>query len=350
VPPLADSSHGETTGNFSSIGSHFMTVRTEMAPVKSVTLGGAGTVVVVAPSLTTHPVVELADAARVKPSKLSDYLCLTKPEVTFLVLIATALGGFMAAASPDLLLLFHAVFGTALVAGGTAALNHYIEREHDGKMRRTANRPLPSGRLSEREALGFGAGISVAGIVYLAILVNWLTSLLGLATLLSYLFIYTPLKRRSTWATFVGAFPGAAPALMGWAAITGSLSAGAWALYALLFVWQFPHFLAIAWMYREDYARAGMLMLPARDPQGDTAFRQILGYSMVLIPVSLLPAILGMTGSIYLWSAAVLGFAFLYFAWHVSRERTKLGAKMLLHATVIYLPVIYALMVANKLA
>jgi protoheme IX farnesyltransferase len=168
----------------------------------------------------------------------------------------------MAVESPDILVLCHAVFGTALVAGGTAALNHYIEREHDAKMRRTANRPLPSGRLSAREARTFGIGISVMGIVYLAVLVNWLTSLLGLVTLLSYLFIYTPLKRRTTWATFVGAFPGAAPVLMGWAALTGSLSLGAWALYALLFVWQFPHFLAIAWMYREDYARAGMLMLP----------------------------------------------------------------------------------------
>jgi protoheme IX farnesyltransferase len=308
-----------------------------------------GTVAVVAPALKAHQGARPVDTAQAKPSRLSDYLCLTKPEVTFLVLIATALGGFMAVESPDLLRLFHAVLGTALVAGGTAALNHYIEREHDAKMRRTANRPLPSGRLSGREALAFGVGISMAGVLYLAVLVNWLTCFLGLATLLSYLCIYTPLKRRTTWATFVGAFPGAAPVLMGWAAMTGSLSVGAWALYALLFVWQFPHFLAIAWMYREDYARAGMLMLPARDPHGDAAFRQILGYSLALIPVSLLPTLLGMTGSIYLWSVAVLGLGFLYFAWHVSRERTKIGAKMLLHVTVIYLPVVYAVMAASKI-
>lgn len=326
-----------------------MTVRAEMAQVKSAALGGAGTVAVVAPPLKSHQATGSADSAQIRSSKLGDYLCLTKPEVTFLVLIATALGGFMAVGSPDLLLLCHAVFGTALVAGGTAALNHYIEREHDAKMRRTANRPLPSGRLSAPEVLTFGLGISVAGIVYLAVLVNWLTSLLGLVTLLSYLFVYTPLKRRTTWATFVGAFPGAAPVLMGWAAMTGSLSLGAWALYALLFVWQFPHFLAIAWMYREDYARAGMLMLPARDPQGDAAFRQILGYSLLLVPVSLLPTLLGMTGSVYLWSVAVLGLGFLYFAWRASRDRTKLGAKMLLHVTVIYLPVVYAVMVANKI-
>ena len=326
-----------------------MTVRAEMAQVKSAALSGAGTVAVVVPPLKSHQTAGLADCAQVKPSKLSDYLCLTKPEVTFLVLIATALGGFMAVESPDLLVLCHAVFGTALVAGGTAALNHYLEREHDAKMRRTASRPLPSGRLSAREAFTFGIGISAMGIVYLAVLVNWLTSLLGLVTLLSYLFIYTPLKRRTTWATFVGAFPGAAPVLMGWAAMTGSLGPGAWALYALLFIWQFPHFLAIAWMYREDYARAGMLMLPSRDPQGDAAFRQILGYSLVLVPVSLIPTLLGMTGSVYLWCVAALGLGFLYFAWHVSRERTKLGAKMLLHATVIYLPVVYAVMVANKI-
>jgi protoheme IX farnesyltransferase len=325
-----------------------MSVRAEMAQVEPTSFGGVGTVEVVVPSLKPHQAAGPADAAHSKPSKLSDYLCLTKPEVTFLVLIATALGGFMASESPDLLVLFHAVLGTGLVAGGTAALNHYIEREHDRKMRRTANRPLPSGRLTAREALVFGVGISVAGIVYLAVLVNLLTSFLGLATLLSYLCIYTPLKRRTTWATFVGAFPGAAPALMGWAAVTGNLSMGAWALYALLFVWQFPHFLAIAWMYREDYARAGMLMLPADDPRGDVAFRQILGYSVALIPVSLLPALLGMTGSVYLWTVAILGFAFLCFAWQVSRERTTTSARMLLHVTVIYLPLVYALMVANK--
>ena len=326
-----------------------MTFRAEMAQVKSTALGRVGAVAVVTPALKAHQAAASSEAIQVKPSKLSDYLCLTKPEVTFLVLIATALGGFMAVQSPDLLLLCHAVFGTALVAGGTAALNHYVEREHDAKMRRTANRPLPSGRLSALEALMFGAGDCDGGHSVPRGFSELAESLLGLVTLLSYLFIYTPLKRQTTWATFVGAFPGAAPVLMGWAAMTGSLSVGAWALYALLFVWQFPHFLAIAWMYREDYARAGMLMLPARDPQGDVAFRQILGYSLLLLPVSLLPTLLGMTGSVYLWSVAVLGLGFLYFAWHVSRERTKLGARMLLHVTVIYLPVVYAVMVANKI-
>ena len=326
-----------------------MSVRAEMPPVKSASLSRAGAVAVAVPSLT-QPIPGPAIAAQAKPSKLSDYLCLTKPEVTFLVLIATALGGFMADKAPDVVLLLHAVFGTALVAGGTAALNHYLEREHDGKMRRTAHRPLPAGRLRAQEVLAFGVSLSIAGVLYLALVVNWLTSALGLATLLSYLLVYTPLKRKTTWATFVGAFPGAAPVLMGWSAMQGSLGVEAWALYALLFVWQFPHFLAIAWMYREDYARAGMLMLPAEDPKGDVAFRQILGYSVALVPVSLLPAILGMTGNFYLWTVALLGFAFLAFAWHVSGERSKTGARMLLHATVIYLPLVYALMAVNKIS
>ncbi|MCI0625442.1 MAG: heme o synthase [Acidobacteria bacterium] len=331
-----------------------MRVPAEIAQVDSASLvrGGVATGTVAAtarkPQHAPNPAESLQEALQARPSKLSDYVSLTKPEVTFLVLIATALGGFMATESLELVLLCHAVFGTALVAGGTAALNHYWEREHDGKMRRTANRPLPSGRLKPREVLAFGAALSVAGILYLALQVNWLTSLLGLATLLSYLLIYTPLKRKTAWATSIGAFPGAAPVLMGWAAVRGSLSIEAWALYALLFVWQFPHFLAIAWMYREDYARAGMLMLPARDPRGDAAFRQILGYSAALIPVSLLPSLLGMTGSIYLWSVAVLGLGFFCFAWQVSRERSKFHAKMLLHATVVYLPVVYAIMVINK--
>jgi len=211
-------------------------------------------------------------------SKTPDYFCLIKPEVTFLVLIATGLGCYMASQGVlSLLILFHAVLGTALVAGGTATLNHYIERDLDGRMRRTSQRPLPAGRLSPREVLSFGVALSVAGGLYLACFVNLLTCTIGLLTLLSYLLIYTPLKRKSSWATFVGAFPGAAPVLMGWTAVRNSAGLEAWVLYALLFAWQFPHFLAIAWMYKEDYSRAGMLMLPQQDPEGNRAFLQILG-------------------------------------------------------------------------
>jgi protoheme IX farnesyltransferase len=282
-------------------------------------------------------------------SSLRDYFTLIKPEVTFLVLIATALGCAMASDRVDLLALLHVLVGTALVAGGTATLNHYLERTYDGRMRRTANRPLPSGRLTPQAVFNFGLALSVGGVVYLALLVNLLTSLIGLLTLLSYLLIYTPLKRRTSFCTLIGAFPGAAPALMGWASARNSLSAEAWVLYAILFFWQFPHFLAIAWMYREDYARAGMLMLPSNDASGSVAFRQILSFSLILIPVSLIPTLVGMTGGLYLISAIVLGLGLFFCALRASQYRTKAWAKNLLHASVIYLPLVYAFMLVDKL-
>jgi len=282
-------------------------------------------------------------------SRVSDYFCLIKPEVTFLVLIATGLGSYMAAQGAlSLWTLFHAVLGTALVAGGTATLNHYIERDLDGRMRRTAQRPLPSGRLKPREVLNFGIALSVLGGAYLAVFVNLLTSVIGLLTLLSYLLVYTPLKRKTSWATFIGAFPGAAPVLMGWTAVRNSAGLEAWVLYALLFAWQFPHFLAIAWMYKEDYARAGMLMLPQRDPDGNRAFLEILATSLVLIPLSVTPTMLGMTGSLYFCAALLLSLSLLFFALRASVLRSRLQARVLLHVTVIYLPLIYAMMVIDK--
>jgi protoheme IX farnesyltransferase len=283
-----------------------------------------------------------------RPSWVMDYVTLVKPEVTFLVLIATGLGCAMASNSINLLLLFHALIGTALVAGGTATLNHYVERSHDSKMRRTANRPLPAGRLTPEEVFRFGVSLSAGGVLYLAFVVNVLTSLIGLTTLASYLLLYTPLKRRTSLCTFIGAFPGAAPALMGWAAVRNNLAFEAWVLYAILFIWQFPHFLAIAWMYREDYARAGMLMLPVSDTKGDATFRRILTCSLALIPVSLIPSFAGMAGNFYLSAALVLGLGFSYFAYNASRQRTKAQARQLVHATVIYLPLLYAAMVMNK--
>jgi heme o synthase len=285
-----------------------------------------------------------------RPSWVMDYVALVKPEVTFLVLIATGLGYVMASNSMNLLLLFHALMGTALVAGGTATLNHYVERSHDAKMRRTANRPLPAGRLTPEEVFRFGISLSAVGVLYLAFIVNVLTSLIGLATLLSYLLLYTPLKRRTPLCTFIGAFPGAAPALMGWAAVRNNLALEAWVLYAILFIWQFPHFLAIAWMYREDYARAGMLMLPVGDTKGDATFRRILTCSLALIPVSLIPSFAGMAGNFYLLSALILGLGFSYFAYCASLQRTKVQARQLVHATVIYLPLLYTAMVMNKAA
>ena len=283
-----------------------------------------------------------------RPSKLADYFSLIKPEVTFLVLIATALGSFMAADPLSLWVLFHGVLGTALLAGGTATLNHYVERSYDGRMRRTANRPLPAGRLNPHQVRTFGVVLSVSGGLYLVWFVNLLTAVIGIATLLSYLLVYTPLKRKTTWATFAGAFPGAAPVLMGWAAVRNSLDLQALVLYAILFLWQFPHFLSIAWMYREDYARAGMLMLPKRDPKGDAAFRQILGYLLALVPVSLLPSFLGMTGHVYLYCALALSLSFVCFGFWAALQRSNLQAKVLLHVSVIYLPIIYAVMVIDK--
>ena len=293
--------------------------------------------------------VLVGTAAVPRTFDLRDYFSLIKPEVTFLVLIATALGCAMASSQLELSTLFHVLFGTGLVAGGTATLNHYLERAFDGRMRRTANRPLPSGRLTPQSVLNFGMALSVGGVVYLGVFVNLLTSIIGLLTLLSYLLVYTPLKRRTSFCTLIGAFPGAAPALMGWASVRGSLSTEAWVLYAILFFWQFPHFLAIAWMYRDDYARAGMLMLPSNDTLGNITFGQILSYSLILIPVSLLPSFLGMTGVLYFISAIVLGLGLFVCAFQASQHRTKAWAGYLLHASVIYLPLVYAFMLVDKL-
>jgi heme o synthase len=283
-------------------------------------------------------------------SWLQDYLTLTKPEVTFLVLIATALGCIMASPSVNVMVMFRALAGTALVAAGTAALNHYIERAHDAKMRRTADRPLPSGRLTPKEVLRFGLVLSIGGVAYLATTVNILTSVVGLLALLSYLCLYTPLKRHTPLCTFIGAFPGAAPVLMGWSAVQDALPLEAWVLYAILFVWQFPHFLAIAWIYREDYARAGMLMLPPADANGAVTFRQIMMCTVALIPLSLAPALFGMVGKAYVISALLLGLGFLYFAYRAAQHRSKGCARQLLHASVIYLPLVYAVMVIDKRA
>src|SRR2546421_220680 len=212
----------------------------------------------------------------------------------------------MAAASLDVFALAHALLGTALVAGGTAAPNQYSERAHDARMRRTARRPLPAGRLQPQEVLRFGLGLSLAGTVYLAVTLNLLTSLVGLAALLSYLLLYTPLKRRSCLCTLVGACPGAAPVLMGWAAVRGDLAPAAWVLYAILFLWQFPHFLAIGWLYREDYARAGMRMIPAGDGSGRATFGLIQLTAQALVAVRFLPALMGVAAMASLAAALLL--------------------------------------------
>ena len=283
-------------------------------------------------------------------SRGNAYIALTKPDVSFLVLITTAAGYYMGARDPvDWLRLVHTVFATMLIAAGTAALNHYIERESDRQMRRTASRPLPSGVLQPREALWFGVALCVAGAVYLYFASGVLAAGLGVVTCLSYLLAYTPLKKRTVWATFVGAFPGAVPPMIGWAAATGSLDRGAWLLFAILFLWQFPHFHAIAWMYREDYARAGILMLPVVDKQGTRTFRQIIFTAAALVAVSLLPAVVGLAGVRYFFGALAVSVALLQVCLWAATAKTNIRAKLLMHATVIHIPVLLGLMIYDKL-
>jgi protoheme IX farnesyltransferase len=280
---------------------------------------------------------------------MKDYIELTKPRITWLILMSTAVGYFFGRHGAwSLWPILHTILGTALIASGTAALNQWYEREADRKMLRTADRPIPSGRLSADRALLFGILLSVAGFVELALALNWLSAFLGLFTLLSYLFLYTPLKQRTPLSTLVGAFPGAMPPIIGYAAASGVLDAQAWTLFAILFLWQFPHFLAIAWMYREDYERAGIRMLPVVQPSGEATARQIVLYSLALIPVSIAPSLLGMSGKIYFFGALALGLWYLYSGVRVAFDRTILRARAVLLVSVIYLPLIYGLMLLDR--
>jgi protoheme IX farnesyltransferase len=279
------------------------------------------------------------------------YVALTKPDVTFLVLITTLAGFYMGApGSIAGVLLLNTLLGTTLVGAGTSALNHYIERASDAKMRRTAGRPLPLGLLQPKEALIFGLGFVLIGAAYLAVLVNGLSSFLALATCVSYLGIYTPLKKLTPMSTTIGAIPGAIPPLIGWAAARGSLSPHAWILFAILFLWQFPHFLAIAWMYREDYARGGIRMLPVLDPSGRATFRQVIGTAALLVPVSLLPSVVGLTGIRYFFGALLMGMALVQMCLWAEREKTNSRAKWLMHATVLHIPLLLALMMFDKIS
>lgn len=280
---------------------------------------------------------------------MKDYIQLTKPRITWLILMSTGVGYFFGATGGwDIVSIFHAIVGTGLIASGTAALNQWYEREADKKMRRTADRPIPSGRLSAGRALVFGVALSVAGFAELSLGLNLLTGLLGLFTLITYLFVYTPLKQRTHLSTMVGAFPGAMPPMIGYAAARGELTAEAWILFLILFLWQFPHFLSIAWMYREDYARAGIVMLPVVQPSGEATARQIVLYSLALIPASLIPSALGMSGKIYLFGALLLGLMYLYSGVRVALDRTTPRARRVLLASVVYLPLIYGLMLLDR--
>jgi protoheme IX farnesyltransferase len=279
------------------------------------------------------------------------YLALTKPDVSFLVVMTTVAGFALGTRGPlDWLRMAHTVFGTTLIAAGTSALNHYIERDTDAQMRRTASRPLPSGHLQPREALWFGASFIVIGTLYLALATNALATLLGILTSATYLCAYTPLKRRTTLATFVGAFPGAVPPLIGWAAARGTITVDAWILYAVLFLWQFPHFDAIAWIYREDYGRAGIRMLPVVDREGKRTFREILWTAGLLVPVSMLPAVTGLAGARYFFGALVLGIMLVEVCLWAAASKSNVRAKWLMHATVVHLPLLLGLLIYDKFA
>jgi heme o synthase len=276
---------------------------------------------------------------------LSDYWTLTKPEVNLLIVITTLAGFWLASPlQPSwALLLFNTLLGTMLVASGTGALNQYIERRFDARMRRTAMRPLPAGRIAPRRALWFGVLLSVVGGLHLALLVNLLASGLAMLTLAIYLFIYTPLKRETPLCTLVGAIPGAVPPLIGWAGARGTLDLNAWVLYAIVFFWQFPHFMSIAWMYRDDYARGGYFTLPRGKSGGQFMVWETLISSFALLVVSLIPTFGRQPGVLYSIGALALGLAFLYRAVRLTSAQSNESARGLLFASVLYLPAVLLL-------
>jgi heme o synthase len=279
---------------------------------------------------------------------LRAYYDLTKPRITFMVVLTT-LAGFCLASlqSIEWLKFLHLTVGIGLLSSGISTINQWMERDLDALMLRTKDRPLPTGRLTPTQAIVFGAILTAGAIIYLIIFSNALTALLGVITAASYLLLYTPLKTKTTLSTVWGAFPGAMPPLVGWAAARGSLSLEGWVLFAILFLWQFPHFLAIAWMYRDDYARAGIKMLPVVEPEGRITSQQIVLYTLMLLPVSLLPTLMHISGWLYFSGAIVLGLGFLYYSIRAATLRTTWQARRLLLASVLYLPLLFALMVLN---
>ena len=283
----------------------------------------------------------------------ADYLALTKPEINFLIVIATLTGFYLGCPTQPqgfpFMRLIHTVLGTLLVASGAGTLNQYLERRFDAQMRRTRRRPLAAGKLNPLAAFWFGILLSFAGAIYLAVAVNPLASLLAVLTLSSYLLLYTPLKRKTPLCTVVGAFPGAMPPLIGWAAASRTLSFEAWALYAVLFLWQFPHFMAIAWMYREDYSRAGYLVLPRGERSGCFMSWQVLAASLTLIPVILIHTVIGGASLMSFVVACILTLGFFFYSARLAFHRSKGAARRLLMASIIYLPLVFFLMALNKL-
>ena len=314
--------------------------------IRVVDTAGAGR-----PICATKFAVDLRVAGDVRPTvnRVRDFASLAKPEITFMVMISAGLAFVVASSSLQVVRLLHTIVGTGLVAAGAGALNQYLERALDAQMRRTSRRPLPSGHVTGRAVFFFGTVLSVIGTIYLILFLNELTALLGVLTSVIYLFVYTPLKTRTSLCTLIGAIPGAAPMLMGWAAAQNNLTREAWVLYLILFLWQFPHFYAIGWLYREDYARAWMKMLPAVDDnEGKTTFRRILISTQLLIVASLCFTFIGEMTRVYFVLALGLGLSFYYVAYRASVSRSKLAAKTLLHASVVYLPLLYLVLLLDK--
>jgi protoheme IX farnesyltransferase len=290
-----------------------------------------------------------ASAVQAAPSRSADLVALAKPRLNLLVVVSAVAGYVMASGDThDVWRLLFMIVGTGLVAGGASAFNQALEREPDALMLRTRLRPLPDGRLATREAWAFGIILTVVGLAMLAIGANLLSALVALATTASYALVYTPLKRRSSFSTVIGAIPGALPPVIGWAAALDELSHGAWVLFGIVFLWQLPHFLAIAWIYRDDYARAGFPMLPVIEPDGRSTARQVVIYSLALLPVSLAPAAIGMTGALYFAGALVLTLAFIGLAVRFALTRSIPDARRLFFGSIIYLPLLWMLMIANR--
>lgn len=312
------------------------------------------TVVIELEQGVSTPVATIDEPERLEPlswrERIAAYAELTKPRITFLIVLTAAAGYALAAPAGafNYPTFIHAMLGIALLSSGIATLNQYMERHLDALMRRTSTRPLPTGKLSPTQALLFGVSLTLLAEAYMAVLVNPLTAMLGLAVIGGYLFLYTPLKTRTSLSTAIGAFPGAMPPLMGWTAATGEVTMGAWALFAILFLWQFPHFFAIAWMYKEDYARAGICMLPVIEPAGRLTAQQIVVNTLMLVPVSLMPTMLGISGTVYLVGAIVLGLLFLYSGICCAVYKSRKQARRLLLASVVYLPLLFVLMVLNR--
>jgi protoheme IX farnesyltransferase len=301
-----------------------------------------------APAATVRrPELRFAQAIQHRPA---DFLALTKPRLNLLVLITT-LGGLYLGAPDGVApaILFHTLVGTALVAGGASALNQVWERETDGLMRRTRLRPVPDGRLQAAEGAAFGLLLAIVGLLQLANAVNLTASLVAAATLASYVLLYTPLKRRTWLSTLIGAVPGALPPVIGWAAATGRVDLTGMTLFAIVFFWQMPHFLAIAWLYREDYARAGLPLLPVVEPDGRSTGRQAFLYAAALIPVSLTPAVAGLAGPLYVSVAVALGVALTVLSAHFARERSTTTARRVFFASIVYLPLLWGVLVADRL-